>query len=230
MTYIKKADRERLGLNADGTPANKGTLIGPAGSASEPALSAPAAIQGRSMPSVEDPKVTELRGMVEGLQAQLKGLTAGRRTGATQRNRTRQHVCTLREFAVDDEVKGLVTKLYGVKEIKDKTENKRFYGICSVDVLNPLTKETTTYRDVDYLQFLNNAQKVKAKILNWRKEVRYEVEAIGPLYKQTQDNSFIAETDYEFEVGYTDHNFTLEVVEGAYAGAVVETDDKALNI
>ena len=184
-----------------------------------------------------DPEEHEaLRGMVAQMRKDIDSMKKAPATGATIRNRTKTHEVFLREYAEGDTVVGIVTKLYNVREKKDPSENKRYIGLCTLDVVNPITKKETTVKDVDYLVFLNEAKRVLAKVSNWKREVRYEVDpkkgggGVGPLKRVIGENEVVVDNNFEFEVGYTDHAYTLMICEGHFDGAVMETDEKALNI
>lgn len=191
--------------------------------------------EAQGAPALMANDVSELRALVQDLSSQVKDLKNPRST-ATIRKRTKEKVASMREYAVDGEVKGLVLKIWDVKEVKDKTEAKRFHGICKLEVFNPITNEVEVVKEVDYLDFLNNAHPVPCKFLRWEQKKRSEVEkkhgggGIGKLYKQTSTGEYIAAEEFEFEVEYVDHKFLVEVLEGAFEGAQFETNGSGFNL
>jgi hypothetical protein len=174
--------------------------------------------------TTENSEVTGLQKMVDQMKRDIATLQDKDKpmSRLTLKNKTREHMAFMREFKLEDEVIGLVTKLYDVKEVKDKTEAKRFYGICKVDVLDPKTGKTATHKEVDYLDFLNNARPVKVKITKWEKKHRIETESTGSLWQQTESNAYVADNDFQFDVEYIDHEYDVEVLEGTFKGSVVQ--------
>jgi len=182
-------------------------------------------------------QIDKLTDMVTGLKAQLDNLKSAPSPSTTQRKRTQEHVCTLREYEnSDNEVEGIVLRIFDVKEVKDKEENKRFYCVSKLEVFDPRTKDKRIVKDVDYIRFLNDARKVECKIVEWTKTPRFETDrargggGTGPLIRQTATNNYVAQNDYEFEVGYLDHKYKLLINEGEFRGLEVETDEQAVNI
>lgn len=186
--------------------------------------------------NVEATEVAQLRDLVEGLKKQVGILSGAARGGSTLRKRTKDHFVTMREYVEDDKVLGVVVNLYDVKEVKDPTENKRFYGLCKLDVLDPRTEKVKTYKDVNYLEFLNNTKRVQAKVVKWEKTERAETDprrgggGSGSLVKQTLSNSYVSDELIDFEVVFIDHSFELEFTEGEFEGLKVTIDEKGLNI
>jgi hypothetical protein len=180
-------------------------------------------------------EVDELRGLVAGLTEKVSAMNAPR-SGATVRNRVKEHVCSLRELKVDDKILGVVSKLYNVREVKDAFEANKNKALCHVDWVNPKTKEKGTTKDVNYLEFLDQAERVTAKIIVWKRERRFEVDprkgggGIGPLYKQSHENETVVDSNYEFEVCYEDQTFTLEITSGEFVGEVTEDAGGGINI
>lgn len=178
----------------------------------------------------------KLLGLVESLQSQISDMKKFPQGKNRLQKRTKEHMVTLREFSKDDEAIGLVTRLHSVREVKDRTEAKKLMGVCTIEYMVPESDSVGVDKSVDYLSFLNEAPKVMAKVLSERTEQRFEVDprkgggGIGALYKQGPNNEYVADSQFDFEVGYVDHFFTLEVLEGKFAGKVIEVDERAVNL
>lgn len=193
--------------------------------------------RGPGRPPKINQEVEELRGMVEQLTAQITNLTENTKPkSGVVRNRTKEHKAYMREYHVDELPVGIVTRLYDVKEVQDKTENRRYIGLCKIDVLNPKTGEMKKYTDVNYLDFLEHCPKVLCDIILVEKVIRYETDVTkggggrGALYKQGPNNEYLVDTEYEYEVGYTDFTYTLKPMEGAFTGEVFTNNGSGLNI
>jgi hypothetical protein len=183
-------------------------------------------------------EMDDLRGLVSELTGQVKKLSEKKNPGSgVVRKRVKEHTAFMREYSVKDSPVGLVTKLYDVKEVQDKTENKRYIGLCKIDVLNPKTGETKSFKDINYLEFLDQCPKVLTSIVRWDKTVRYETDprkgggGTGAVLKQGVNNEYVVDFEHDFEVGYIDHTYTLKVLEGAFEGdTFIHENGTGLNI
>lgn len=179
--------------------------------------------------------VGALNETVRGLQAQIDGLK--QRSGSTRRDREKNHTVTLRQFELNGEPKGIVTKVSEVKEMKDESETRRFYALCTLEVLDPRTQQKMTYKKVNYLEFMNDGHRINAKVLNWKKDKRYETDpkrgggGIDTLVK-VNPKTGLAESleEFEFEVGYEDHLFHLKIDEGEYEGLEITVTPLTVNL
>lgn len=182
-------------------------------------------------------EMADLKGLVESLSEQvsdMKKFPQGQTRVA--RKREKEHTVSLRQYEVDGMVKGIVTRIHSIKEVKDRTEAKRLVGMCVLEILEPETGKKEEIRDVDYLAFLNDTARVTAKVLSWNQEKRFEIDprkgggGVGAVYKQSANDEYVVDTRFEYEVGYVDNTFTLEILDGVFAGKVITTDERALNI
>jgi len=185
----------------------------------------------------------DLYALVASMKQEMEGLreeVSGTKTKFNARNdKVKIHEATLRQYEDEDgNIIGLVTKMYDVKEVKDRTEAKRFMGLCKIDVINPATGKEETIKDVDYTHFLNNIPKVDVQISSWKKRNITPVDkregggGIGRVVLQTQENEIIQSDDHEFEVEYELSVFELTVLNGEFEGEVItlEVDPRSNNI
>jgi len=181
-------------------------------------------------------ELAELRGIVSELSEKVSQ-TSPNRGGGRISKRTNEHFVILREYATEDgEVKGIVNKMYEVKEVKDTQEAKKYKGICTLDIVNPKTGAQETIKNVDWLQFLDQANRVKAKIIKWDKSQRFETDprkgggGTGAVYKQGPNNEYLVDTEFDFEVSYVDHEFVVSIEDGAFTGETFKSDGRAFNL
>lgn len=186
-------------------------------------------------PKNDEYTVQELTQMVETLAEELHRVSnPDKNKSGVIRKRTKEHVAYMRIY--QGQTNGIVMRLYDVKEVQDKTENRRNIGLCKLEVYDPKTKTTKTHNDVNYLEFLEYAPKVLCNIEKIEKTLRIETEIThggggkGALYKQGPNNEYLVDAEFDYEVGYTDMEYTLRVMEGDYAGVVVTNSGDGLNI
>ena len=131
-----------------------------------PEQESPKAKNKKRTPTVDEEDIFSL---ITSLRNEVRELREGKNSSPVLnvRNRVKTHTAQMREFylpvetdepgvdaGVEDEPKGLVVKLHSMKEVKDPTEAKRYYGVCKADVLDPHTGKITTYKGVNYIDFL----------------------------------------------------------------------------
>lgn len=183
-----------------------------------------------------DLSVDELKSMVNTLIDEVSKLKNPVRGSNVIRKRTKEHFAFLRELEINDKVVGIVTKLYNVKEHKDPNESRRYYATCSVNYVNPKTGKQETAHNVDWLEFLDKATRVKSQIIKWDRTKRFEIDprrgggGIGTVWKQGPNNEYISDMEFEYEVGYEDHMFTLIITEGTFEGDTITNDGSGLNL
>ena len=177
-----------------------------------------------------------LRGMVIAMQDQIAEMKQFPRGKNRVQKREKDYFVFLREYEEGGEVKGIVTRIYGVKEVKDVTEAKRLYGVCSVDYYDVVARKHYTAENVDYLNFLNEAKRVQAAIISEAHTPRIEVDprkgggGVGAVYKQGADNEYLVDSEYEYEVQYVDHAYMVKPLEGKYIDTMFEVTDSACNL
>lgn len=169
---------------------------------------------------IKTSELDNLKGMVADLTGQVKKLSEKKVPGSgVVRNQTKEHTAFMREYSVKEVPVGLVTKIYDVKEVQDKTESRRYIGLCKIDVLNPRTGEVKMFKDIDYIDFLDACPKVLVSIVRWEKTPRY-----------VEDSRNIDVSGRPLEVGFTDHEYTLKVMEGAFAEETFIHSGTGLNV
>lgn len=193
--------------------------------------------RGPGRPPKSKSEIEELRGLVDSLTSQVLELSKPKVNGSSViRKRTKTHTATMREYSVDETPLGIVTRIYDVREVQDSQEARRYYGLCKLDVLNPKTGDMKTYKDVNYLEFLDKGRRVMVSIMKLDKTTRFETDVLkggggtGALMKQGPNNESVVDYEWDYEVGYTDYEYTLKVMEGEYEGEVFVHDGKGLNI
>jgi hypothetical protein len=136
------------------------------------------------------------------------------------------------------EVIGLATKLYNVREVRDTKENKKFYGLCNIDYINPKTGETGTLADADYIHFLEDAIPVLVKIDKWIKETREALDKKegggGRGFYMKKDpktgEETISNEKTDFWIEYPNDKFIVTPSEGIFEGAQFEHDGLGFNL
>ena len=181
-------------------------------------------------------EIASLKAIIADLAGKVDSMSANKSSGVTLRKRTREHNAFLREVELDGEIVGVASRLHSVREVKDPTENKKFYGLCIVEWVDPLTGKTGTAKDVNYLDFLQSAPIVSARIIGHQRTSRIETEikkgggGRGTLRRQEADREIIIDNDYQFEVEFIDDVYELEVQDGKFEGATFKNDGRGLNI
>lgn len=183
---------------------------------------------------IKNAEVAGLTDLVKSMKEQLDGLaSAVKPFKPTMRKKDRERVTTMRGYVKEqgsEEIDGVVTRIYNVREIRDTKENKKFYGICNLDILNPVNGKTDTIKDVDYLEFLNHAPHIPLKIKQWVKD-RKEVVVTSGLYKvQGKENEYLSDNEIDYMIERETHAFVVEVMSGQWAGTTFEADGNAFNI
>lgn len=172
-------------------------------------------------------QIASLTEQLNGLMAQVAALKEVPRHGLIRTKRETTHNCTLREYAEDGVVKGIVTRLYDWKEQKDPTEAKRFVGLCKLDILDPRTGKKETVKDVNGLGFLNDARSVQCLIVERNKSTREFVDprpGVGVGLRRDTSGKIVPGSETVFTVIYTDEKFLLEVQDGEFTGMKVEIE------
>lgn len=181
-------------------------------------------------------ELADLKGLISELKEDIDEMKRKPKSSSVLRKRVEKHTAFLREFNKDDEVLGIVMQISDVREVKDPTEAKKYMGLCKLNVFNPKTNQQFVQEKVNYLEFLQNANRVKGLIMRDERQKRIETDSrkggggTGTLYRQDKNNSVVVEDEHEFEVEYEDHHYFLEIKEGAFKGYIVETDGTALNM
>lgn len=183
---------------------------------------------------VKNAEVAGLTDLVKSMKEQLDGLSSVVKPfKPTMRKKDRERVTTMRGYIKEqgsEEIQGIVTRLYNVREVRDLKENKKFYGLCNLEVMNPATKKVEVVKDIDYLEFLNNAPHIPLRIKQWKKK-RDEIVVTSGLYRvQGKENEYLSDNEIDYFIEEETHSFVVEVMSGQWAGVQFESNGNSFNI